>query len=178
MPSNFITGRGQQLIINTTSGNKISSTARAAGTVNSTFVSTPVSRPSTFDGGSNEGITNALIEGSGPVGNSVGYVVGTGVASADAVRKNIELSITPQMTYDPTHDKFFDRQQVLGASGIRHLVNGTLVGPTGAAITTPGSATGDFRRGGVSIDGSIKPFGTSYSYYSKVGIVDREITLP
>jgi len=178
MPSNFITGNGQQLVINTSSGNRNRAVAKAGGgTTNTNFIATEITRPSTFDGGSNDGISNTLIEGSGPVGNSIGYILGTGVASADAVRKNIELSLTPAMTYDPVHDKYSDRMQVLGASGLRHLVNGTLVNATGASVTTPGSATGDFRRGGVSIDGAIQPFGTTKSFYTRVGITNKELTL-
>lgn len=179
MPSNFVTGNGQAKINSSQAGNKNNVIAKASGTVNTAFTVTSITPPSVFDGSSNDGISNAVVEGSGPVGNSIGYVLGTGVQSADQVRKSIELTVSNYNSAlsDPLHDKTSDRLQVLQASGLRHTVNGTLINATGAAVTTPDSASANYITGGNSVDGGIQGFGKTQSFYSRVGITNVEQTV-
>jgi hypothetical protein len=153
MPSNFTTALdGLLKIQNSKPGNKVSSTAKIPGT--GTLQASNLTRvdiagnPSVFDGSSNDGITPQIIQSTGNVGNSITFISGVSIGTADHVRKQAELTVGNYnvSNSDPLHDKTYDREVVFLASGYYHDIQGRLISPTGAVVSGPlGSATGDFR---------------------------------
>ncbi len=185
MPSNFNTALDGLNVINAGSqSNKTSTIAKSAGTATTNITRVSVQRPAEFDGSSNDGLSTALINSSGPVGLAVGYASGTTLGAVDTIRRGAELGVSNlnQNYSDPLHDKRYDRFQIFEASGYSRLRDGRIVNATGAVISTPlPSATGNYNPAAGGDQANLPTSGnTQYSarYFFKQGNVNAEINLP
>lgn len=184
MASNFYssTTNGQGRVTTASSGNKTSSVAKLPGT--STPAAPNLTRvnvygiPGTFDGSSNDGITDSLITSTNEVGNSIGYALGSALGTTDTVRKNIEISVANNNSAnsDPLHNKVYDREpSAYLASGYYHDIHGVVkASGTGIPVTLSSIATSTGYYGN---DQGNKGIGQTQPYYFKLGLTDKEVNL-
>lgn len=182
MPSEFSTSLdGLNKINNSLTANKTSSIIKDGGTATNLALNvtrTSVSRPSGFDGSSNDGITVSLINSTGVVGNTIAFAVGSGIGTADQVRKNGELTVGNYNNgrSDPLHDKIYDREQVL--TGLTRRRDGSLIDVSGTVVTTPTSATGTYQlvaASGGDENTRGRAYAQDYSYKLGNKLVDQQL---
>lgn len=191
MPSNFTTSlSGQNKAISANTANKASSVAKMAGSV--TLQAPNLTRvqiygvPSVLDGSSNDGITDVIVAGTGNVGNSIGYAIGSAIGTVDVVRKRVELTVSDanRLYKDPLHDKTVDREPVFTASGYFHNIHGVVMSSGGgAAVSSIASSTGVYSINSTStaasgVDQSILGGNYGNPYYFRNAIQNKEIDIP
>lgn len=191
MPSNFTTSlSGQNKAISANTANKASSVAKMAGSV--TLQAPNLTRvqiygvPSVLDGSSNDGITDTIVAGTGNVGNSIGYAIGSAIGTVDVVRKRVELSVADanRQNKDPLHDKSYDREPVFTASGYFHNIHGVVMSSGGgAAVSSIASSTGTYVLNATSfaasgLDQAILGGNYGNPYYFRNASQNKEIDLP
>lgn len=192
MPSNFYptSTNGLGRVNASASGNRISSTVRAAGTATNlapNYNKTTVASPSGFTGTSNQQITAAIVAGTGLLASGLHYALGTGVGSRFTTRRESEIGVgnLNNALSDPLHDKLFDRTTYVQASGITRNVYGQLIGPTGYNYTTnPNNAvlpqsTGVYTLITGSGDRPDLGRGTTQEYHIRMGLtnIDKNLEL-